>query len=368
LAVVIGATATLAAATTMPAVAMPAMSGFVGSLTHNTTVASTVPGNGDVNPYGVAVVPESHHRLVEGDILVSNFNNAPTATAPGGQQGTGTTIVEISPNGKRTLFATIPSSSVPGGVGLTTALVALRSGWVIVGSLPTTDGTSATMTPGELIVLDSFGHVREVITGHGVNGPWDATALDGGRFADVFVSNVLNGIVGGQPATTTNGNVERLTFDLTGSVPRLVASAVIGNGLSVHTDPAALVVGPTGLALGRHGELFVADAANSRIAVIQDALFRHFPADAGAASATVSSASALNGPLGLAIAPNGDLITVNGGDNNLVELTRSGHVVTVRNLDPADPPGGALFGLAVTAYPRAVYYVNDDANTLNSLH
>ncbi len=108
----------------------------------------------------MAVVPESHHRLVEGDILVSNFNNAPTAASPGGEQGTGTTLVEISPRGRRTLFATIPSASVPGGVGLTTALVVLRSGWVIVGSLPTADGRSATMTSGELIVLDSDGRVR----------------------------------------------------------------------------------------------------------------------------------------------------------------------------------------------------------------
>ena len=160
----------------------------------------------------------------------------------------------------------------------------------------------------------------------------------------------------------------RLAFDLTGDQPRLLASTVIGNGLSVHTDPAALVVGPTGLALGPHGQLFVADTADSRIAVIPDALFRHTPVDAGAASATVSTAAALNGPLGLAVAPGGDLLTVNAGDNNLVELTTSGKVVTVRDLDAVDPPGGALFGLAVTTHPRAVYYVNDDANTLNSLH
>jgi NHL repeat len=330
-------------------------------------VASTVPGNGDLNPYGVAVVPESRGKLVEGDILVSNFNNAASTTAAGGEQGRGTTIVQIAPDGYRTLFATIPSNAVPGGVGLTTALVALRSGWVIVGSLPTTDGTSATASAGELFVLDSAGQVREVVSGHGINGPWDATAFDGGRFADVFVSNVLTGIVNGQPAMTTNGNVVRLAFDLTGPKPRLLSSTVIGNGLSVHTDPAALVVGPTGLALGPRGELYVADTVNSRIAVIPNAFFRTSPVDAGAAAATVSADKALNGPLGLASTPNGHLLAVNAGDNNLVELTRSGTVVAVRNLDPTDPPGGALFGLAVTSYPRAIYYVNDDTNTLNVL-
>lgn len=347
--------------------ASAATGSFAGPLGPPSVVASTVPANGDVNPYGVAVVPETHGNLTEGDLLVSNFNNAPTAAAPGGEQGRGATLVEISPGGHRRLFAQIPAASVPGGVGLTTALVVLRSGWVIVGSLPTADGTAATAGPGELIVLDAYGRVRETITGHGIDGPWDATALDLGPVADLFVSNVLTGISGGQPASTTNGNVVRLTLILTGRTPRLVASAVIGNGLAVHTDPAALIVGPTGVALGPGGALFVADTVNSRIAKIPNAVFRTSPVNAGAAAATVSADPHLNGPLGLTLAPNGDLLTVNGGDNNLIELTRGGTVVAVRDIDTADPPGGALFGLAATAYPRAVYFVNDDTNTLNVL-
>src|ERR1017187_2765023 len=55
------------------------------------TVASTVPSNGDVNPYGVAVVPASIGKLVKGHILVSNFNNSANL------QGTGTTIMDIAP-------------------------------------------------------------------------------------------------------------------------------------------------------------------------------------------------------------------------------------------------------------------------------
>ena len=75
-----------------------------------TTLASTVPtsavplpGNGDVNPYGVAVVQQSVGRLVRGDILVSNFNNAANL------QGTGTTIVEVSPGGSQHVFARVPA-------------------------------------------------------------------------------------------------------------------------------------------------------------------------------------------------------------------------------------------------------------------
>ena len=85
-------------------------SGFLGDLSTVSEVASTlpvlgkgVPGNGDVNPYGVAVVPTSAGKLVAGDVLVSNFNDAAN------NQGTGVTIMEISPAGKASVFANLGS-------------------------------------------------------------------------------------------------------------------------------------------------------------------------------------------------------------------------------------------------------------------
>lgn len=162
---------------------------FIGGLPNIQTLSSTVPTNGDVNPYGVAVVPVTTGNLAQGNVLVSNFNNS------GNLQGTGTTIVEVSPSGALTLFAQIDPNSLPGrcpgGVGLTTALVALKSGFVIVGSLPTTDGTAATAQAGCLIVLDSSGNVMETFAGGGINGPWDMTAFDAGNKAVLFVTNVL---------------------------------------------------------------------------------------------------------------------------------------------------------------------------------
>ena len=127
------------------------------------TLSSTVPANGDVNPYGLVRVPSTVGNLHEGHYLISNFNNS------GNAQGTGTTIVDVSPGGALTLFAQINPLTLPGpcpgGVGLTTALAVLRTGWVIVGSLPTTDGTSATAQAGCLIVLDSYGNPVETIYG-----------------------------------------------------------------------------------------------------------------------------------------------------------------------------------------------------------
>ncbi len=62
------------------------------------TLASAVPlsgpAKGDVNPYGVAVVQRSVGKLIKGDVLVSNFNNAKN------EQGTGSSIVEVSPSGR----------------------------------------------------------------------------------------------------------------------------------------------------------------------------------------------------------------------------------------------------------------------------
>src|SRR5262249_55749350 len=80
---------------------------FMSTLHHVDTIASTVPANGDVNPYGVAVVPVTTGVLVANNILVSNFNNFHNL------QGTGTTIVQVSPSGSVTLFSTIDAASLP---------------------------------------------------------------------------------------------------------------------------------------------------------------------------------------------------------------------------------------------------------------
>ncbi|HUK67649.1 MAG TPA: hypothetical protein VLW50_02670 [Streptosporangiaceae bacterium] len=339
---------------------------FIGRFHAISTIASTVPKNGDVNPYGVAVVQRSTGSLHRGDVLVSNFNNSKN------RQGTGTTIVEATPRGKVTLFAKINAAglpgSCPGGIGLTTALSVLSSGWVIVGSLPTTDGTSATARAGCLLVLDSYGRVRETFSGHGINGPWDMTALDFGRSADLFVTTVLNGTVAAGGKVVNRGTVLRLLVTIPGhGTPRLRAITTIGSGFAEKTDPAALVIGPTGAGLGLNGTVYVADTVNSRITAIPQAVFRQGSAGTGL---TVSNGGALNGPLGLAIAPGGDVLTVNSGDGNIVETTPAGTQVATKALDSSgSPPGaGALFGLAVAPQGGGVYFVDDATNQLDLLH
>ena len=193
-----------------------AASSFIGPLSNVTTLSTTVPSNGDVNPYGVAQVPVTRGNLVSGNFLISNFNNSDNV------QGTGTTIVQISPSGAFSLFAQIDPDHVPcpGGIGLTTALVALRSGFVIVGSLPTIDGNIS--GSGCLIVLNAWGKVVETITGNHLNGPWDMTAVDDGSLVTLFVTNVLNGTVaaGGNPVN--GGTVVRLLLSDIGERPQVL--------------------------------------------------------------------------------------------------------------------------------------------------
>ena len=336
---------------------------FIGGFSTISTVGSTVPSNGDVNPYGVAVVSHSTGRLVAGDVLVSNFNNS------GNLQGTGTTIVQVSPSGTTTLFAQIDPSRLPGrcpgGVGLTTALSILPHGFVVVGSLPSSDGTAATAKAGCLIILDRHGIVVETLSGHGINGPWDMTATATEDGAALFVTNVLNDTVKAGGTVVNRGTVLRIGLRIgDGSAPRETSRTVIGNGFGERTDPNALVIGPTGVGLAKDGTLYVADSLANRIAAIPDAVTRKGSAGSGL---DVSAGGSLNDPLGLTIAPNGDILTVDGADGNIVETTPQGTQMTPFQLDGSgSPPGaGALFGLAVVPDGSGVYFVDDATNTLD---
>ena len=338
---------------------------FLGHFHKLRTIGSTVPRNGDINPYGTVRIRHSRGRLRRGDVLISNFNNKANL------QGTGTTIVQVSPHGHRTRFAHVTAASLganscPGGIGLTTALAVVH-GWVVVGSLPTSNGMSPTAKAGCLIVLDSHGKVRETFSGHGINGPWDMTSASFGPVSQLFVTNVLNGTVAGKGAKVHRGTVLRLTIGFRGhQPPSLRGVTTVGSGFAEQTNAAAFVLGPTGVGVGPYGTLCIADTATNAIRAIPAALARHSSAGTGA---LVTSGGALSAPLGLAIAPGGDVLTVNGGNGKIVETTPAGVQVATRYLDRSGSPqgDGALFGLAVAPRGRGIYYVDDAVNTLRLL-
>jgi hypothetical protein len=336
---------------------------FLSQLTKISTLASTVPPNGDVNPYGVAIVPTSAGKLRAGDLLVSNFN------AKSNNQGTGTTIVQIGTSGKSSLFAHISAQSLPGscpgGVGLTTALSVIPGGYVIVGSLPTTNGKSATASYGCLIVLDSGGHPVSTIAGPNIQGPWDMTAATQGSTTNLFVSMVLNGGAKKGLHTINNSTVLRIQLSSApGQPPKVLGQTVIANAIPWRDDPAALAIGPTGVALAPNGTLYLADTLDNRIAAIPQAITRTTPASDG--GATVSKGENLKQPLGLALAPNGNILTTNAGDGNIVETTPAGRQLLTRTAD-TKTGAGSLFGLVVAPSGSGLYYVDDGDNTLKVL-
>jgi uncharacterized protein (TIGR03118 family) len=322
------------------------------------STAPTVPEGGDQNPYGVAFVPSDIKpggKLNPGDILVSNFNNQGDADHPGGLQGTGTSIIRITPTGERSVFFQGT------GLGLTTALTVLKSGFVIVGNVPTTDGKFGTIKPGSLLVLDSNGTVVETLANSDLlDGPWDLTVNDQGNRAQVFVSNVLN------------GTVSRLDLVIPRNGKPIVADLTrIASGYKHEKNDAALVVGPTGLAYDAERDLlYVASTDDNAIYAIANA--GRARTDHGKGRLVYKDDVHLHGPLALVLAPNGDLITANGDavnpdDNHpseLVEFTPSGHFVAEFSVDPN--PGGA-FGIALATVDGELRFaaVNDNTNALD---
>jgi uncharacterized protein (TIGR03118 family) len=312
---------------------------------------STVPTNGDVNPYGVAFVPQNFQGggvLKPGDLLVSNFNDS--SNVP----GTGTTIARITPSGGQSVFFQGT------GLGLTTALGVLKSGFVIVGNVPT--DANGVVQQGSLLILDTSGKVVTTLSDSArLDGPWDLALNDQGDFAQVFVSNVLS------------GTVTRIDLDIPkGGTPMVESETQIASGYAHQPNPLALVVGPTGLAFDpRTDTLYVASTADNAIFAIPRAGVTL--SDHGTGRMIFNDPAHLNGPLGLTLAPNGHLIVANGDAvnpdpnhiNELVEITPLGKFVGEFRLDPSTP--GAAFGIAVQQVGDQVRFaaVDDNTNTLD---
>lgn len=352
--------------TTGPGSEKAAPASFLAPLKTVKTLTTTVPANGDINPYGIVSVPTSVGKLKAGQMLISNFNAKEGAKESG--QGTGTTIVQVSTAGKVSPFATVDAKTLPGpcpgGVGLTTALDILPGGYVVVGSLPTTNGKTATAKYGCLIVLDSEGKAVETIAGKNIQGPWDSTAVSEGSKTTLFVSNALNG--GAKKGLHKIDNSTVLRIDLEsgeGQMPKVTGETVIADKIPWIDSEEALVLGPTGLALGSDGTLYVASTQDNKILAISEATTRTTPAAKG--GTVLTEGGHLNEPLGMVLAPNGNVITSNGGDGNMVETTPEGKQVAVQTADK-ETGAGSLFGLVIEN--GAIYYVDDGENTLRRLN
>jgi len=352
-------------------VALPAHAddaqGFLTGIHKHQPLTSTVPENGDQNPYAIAVAPVSAGKIQKDDVLVDNFNNAANL------QGVGTTIVDYNPTTKQlSLFAQLPHDlpQCPGGVGLSTAMTMLKSGWVIVGSTPSNDGTTDTKGAGCLVVLDPNGKVVDVWSGPNINDPWGNMAvIDNGSTATLFVSNAGFGVgsAKGTPPVVIQSTVLRLDLKIPEGKPPVIANqTVVGSGFSAQADKGVFLVGPTGLAMGKDDKLYVSDTLANRISEIWDATIRTTSAGVGR---TLTKDGMLLRPLALTTAPNGHLLTTNGLNGKVVEIDpETGKQLFAQWIDAnkaQTPPGnGDLFGLVITPSGDGFYYVEDDVNML----
>jgi hypothetical protein len=251
-------------------------------------------------------------------------------------------------------------------------MTVLKSGWVIVGSLPSKDGMTGTKGQGCLLVTDAEGKLAEVISSPNINGPWGNMAvIDKGDSATLFVSNTGFGV--GAPGQDVVHKATVLRLDLaiaTGKPPVVTKETVIGDGFAEQADKDVFIIGPTGLALATDGTLYVSDALANRIAAIPDAATRTSSAGVGK---TVTTGGLMQRPLAMAMTPEGHLIATNGLNGQVIEIDPvTGRQIGAQWVDPnkaQTPPGsGDLFGVALTPDGKGFYYVEDEVNTLVLAH
>ncbi|HKV56509.1 MAG TPA: hypothetical protein VJN94_17880 [Candidatus Binataceae bacterium] len=316
---------------------------------------STVPSNGDVNPYGVLFIPgHMGGSLKPGDILVSNFNDAANV------MGTGTTIVDIR---KGAQLATPFYTAAGTADGLDLALGQLDN-FIVVGNVPVTGGTAGA---GALTVLNSSGGVVTSLTdpsGHFIDGPWGLAIVSHGKNVTLYVSNLLN------------ASVWRLAGTVSKSGVVLTSETQIGGGYLNSVGFPAAANGPAGLAYdSKHDVLYVASEVDEAIFAISGASKLGTTTTPG--TVVYSDATHLHGPTGLIQLGNGDLLTANDDGLNTVatspsELTEftpmapTGTFVTQYSVDPAN---GGAFGLALLRNKTddLLAYVDDNAATLSIL-
>ncbi|HEX4040669.1 MAG TPA: hypothetical protein VHY10_03135 [Xanthobacteraceae bacterium] len=362
-----------AAALTAGPVFADAGEGFLETIHHHSTLTSTVPDNGDLNPYALVVAPTSAGLIHKDDVLIGNFNNQSNL------QGTGTTIVVYSPATRKTaLFAKLPQklAGCPGGIGLSTAMTMLKSGWVIVGSAPSTDGTTKTFGQGCLIVLDASGKLAGTIAGPNISGPWGNMAvIDRGATATLFVSMVgtvtspdVKDAATGDPVIVKKASVLRLELATQeGKPPVVTGQTVIADGFGARADKDAFLVGPTGLVLAQAGKtLYVSDGVGNRVVAIADAATRTGSAGTGR---VITQDGLMKRPLAMAAAPNGHLLVCNALNGQVVEIDPvTGKQIYAQWIDTdqaQSPPGnGDLFGIVMAPDGKGFYYVEDDMNTV----
>jgi hypothetical protein len=277
------------------------------------------------------------------------------------------------------------NSTEMGVTGFTNALDILPRGLIFAGTVPTTDGTSATVHGGPVLIINGEGTLVGTIpvgngTDPGIYGPWGSTIniVKGGDI-QYFVANCL-APVSGSPGSF-QGTIVRydITFNNKG-VMDLGTPVQIASGYTAGPNPASIVAGPAGLAYdSKTDTLYVAGEGDNEVFAVADASTT--TSDNGTGTVVYNDPAHLYGPLGLILAPNGDLLTANADSINpqptfasqIVEFTPSpatsqaaaGTFVMSLQVDPLN---GGSFGLRLMESNgiAKLLAVDDNTVTLNA--
>lgn len=311
------------------------------------TIGSTIPSNGDQNPYGLDVAKSDAGLLETGDLVVCNFNNSANI------QGTGTTIIALHahPGSKPRLIA--QNSSLLGCDALAVG--------------PTDNPWAAAFAANDNPIFSPSGALLTTLAG----GPWhhpfgQIFAQHDGPFgsAAFYESNAGDGSI-------VRINLPSFTFD------------VIAKGFPINGGAPGSILGPSGLQYeSKHDRLYIVDGTNNTVYAL-----RHVSTiPAGGITVTGTSFSGpfrqrarvvfsgppLNGPISSALLANGHLVLGNtldaNGKNLMVEVTSHGRLLFVRNVDTG--AAGSIFGMVATgrdADDTKLYFNDDNMNTVQVL-
>ena len=318
-------------------------------LTKQAVIGSVVdPVTGAGNPYGLTVAPITSGLLTAGDLVVCNFN------AKSNKQGSGRSIVALHPiegsnpihvSSDKTLIG-CDALALDGGDGI----------W------------AAAMVANDNPVLSPSGKLITNISGKPFDQPW----------GQIYAVNKT-----GAPAFyATNAG--------TGTVVRINLGSkftydVVGSGFPVNHGMPGTALAPSGLAYDASNDtLYFADGKNDTVVAFKDVSKipnggikakkngMTFSGPSARDARIVFSGKPLNGPISTALLPNGNLVVGNtldgNGKNLMIELSASGKLLDVRNLDKG--AAGALFGIAVTGTTvgnTKIYFNDDNDNNVQVL-
>ncbi len=325
----------------------------------NQPIASVVAPNGDRNPFGIAVVPLTEGKMVKGDVLVADFGNV-DGTLPGG-----TSILQINPyTGQTTVF--FSGAPVAGPVGLAINPV---NDAVWVGDYGSAQDGTATND----LVISATGalvaNFSDTSTANAASflGVWGQGVSQAAGKVSFYYGNAGNATTG-----TGGGDVWRIDPHPNGPAngqPLNSTYVQIANGQAQTAagGNATSAAGPQGLVYDNAtGSMYETNDASNALYAIPNAA----TASGSQTPQVIYQGPALSSPENVVIDPiNGDLLVVNAGNNNLVEISPAGQLVATVDLAPSQP-AGALFGLAAGTAPDGslvVYYTNIESKSLDEL-